>query len=288
MWRGGATLAASALSIALTAALPASPRPPARPRLLELEARYPSPLRSALELEIAYRRQPAVDAARGAIALTFDTEIPRGGEARRTINEILDVRRDEGAPATFFVVGTWARANGDVLRRMVAEGHEIAHHSLDHRPYSGRRVAEIERDLDAVAEVVARETGTAIAPLFRPPYGCVDATAARVVSERGYALAGWTAAGADAHGRTASPLEVVGEIDRDLGPGAVVLLHTNRWITAAALPWIVDSARQRGLATVTLSALMADDAARRAELERRVQRPCGALLAWRGGGGEQG
>ena len=282
MWRGGATVAAAALTVALTTAMPREPFPAIPRPLLEVEGRYPGPLRTALELERAYVRvEPAapepVAVPGERIALTFDTEIPRGSEARRTVNEILDVLRDEGARATFFVVGTWARANADVLRRMVAEGHEIAHHSLDHRPFAGRAAADIGRDLDAVAELVERETGTSIAPIFRPPYGCVDATAARLVRERGYALVGWTAAGRDAHGHTAGPLEIVEELERDFHPGAVVLLHTNRWITAAALPLIVERARDQGLAPVTLSELLDQDESLRSDLARRATRPCGAL-----------
>ena len=131
----------------------------AAPPLLEAEDLYPSPLRTALELESGYDVvrapalvvEPVVEAHRGAIALTFDTEIPRGGEARQTVNEILDVLAQEHVRTTFFVVGTWARANPEVLRRIADEGHEIANHSFDHRAFAGRQQADLRRDLAQVA-----------------------------------------------------------------------------------------------------------------------------------------
>ena len=218
-------------------------------RLLDAELSYPSPPRTTLEIETVYEAGAGkVDAGRGSrgvIALTFDTEIPRGSEARQTVNEILDVLRRAEVHATFFVVGTWARANVDVLRRIASEGHELANHSFDHRAFAGRRTSDLRSDLAKVAALVEQETGKPIAPLFRPPYGCLDAAAALLVDEQGYGLVGWTAAGRDAEGSTESPREVVEEISGDLGHGAVVLLHTNRWITAAALPGILQAAQER-------------------------------------------
>lgn len=268
--------------IALVSAVPelVDTAPEARirpPAVLEPEDVYPNPMRTALELEVRYQPRPSAPVLAGRVALTFDTEIPNGGEAQQTVNEVLDVLRQANVRATFFVVGTWARANGDVLRRMADDGHEIANHSFDHRPYAGRRVGDLQGDLDSVAALVAAETGAAIAPLFRPPYGCLDATAARVVEAAGYALAGWTAAGADARGDTAGPLEVVREIERDLAPGAVILLHTNRWITAAALPLLLDAVGDQGLDVVPLSELIAADEDARTEVARRAVRRCGRV-----------
>jgi len=261
---------------------------PPPPPLLEAENLYPSPLRTALELESSYplrravaRAEPAAAPSRGAVALTFDTEIPRSGEARQTVNEILDVLRDERVHATFFVVGTWARANTEALRRIAAEGHEIANHSFDHRPFARRGEADLRLDLGRVAQLVESETGRPIAPLFRPPYGCTDTRAAKLVQREGYAMIGWTAAGADAQGATASPIEVVEMLERDLEPGAVVLLHTNRWITAAALPHLLREIRERELEPLPLSDMLARPDVSRAELERRATRPCGSLLAAR-------
>lgn len=298
MQRGGASrgrgalavLAGAALMLLLTLALPEVPETkstlPALPPLLEAESLYPSPLRTALELESRYLLarapvlEPAVEGAPPApIALTFDTEIPRGGEARQTVNEILDVLRQQNVRATFFVVGTWARANGDVLRRIADDGHEIANHSFDHRAFAHRSAAELRLDLTRVAALVASETGRPIAPFFRPPYGCADATAARLVREEGYAIVGWTATGTDANGSTANAIAVIESLARDLEPGAVILLHTNRWITAAALPDLLDQARQRHLEPTTLSAMLAQ--APRADLERRGSRPCGSVLVRR-------
>lgn len=270
--------AAGGLAILGVLALPSIPETklvvpevlPVTPPLLDAEAIYPSPLRTALELETRFAPLPVV---RRPVALTFDTEIPRGGEARQTVNEILDVLHAEGVHATFFVVGTWARANREVLRRIADEGHEIANHSFDHRHFARRRAADVRHDLARVAELVERETGRPIAPLFRPPYGCLDATADRAVRAEGYEVVGWTATGADAEGATETPLAVLASVQRDLSPGGVVLLHTNRWITAAALPGLLDAMRARKLDPMPMSALLERDSVAPV-VERRTSRPC--------------
>jgi peptidoglycan/xylan/chitin deacetylase (PgdA/CDA1 family) len=63
---------------------------------------------------------------RKAIALTFDD-----GPSEWT-EPILDLLRDHGVRATFFVVGSVAPHRPELVRRIVAEGHELGNHSWSH------------------------------------------------------------------------------------------------------------------------------------------------------------
>jgi chitooligosaccharide deacetylase len=60
------------------------------------------------------------------IALTFDD-----GPADWT-EPIADLLAEHGVPATFFVIGSAAVERPDVLRRLVADGHEVGNHSWSH------------------------------------------------------------------------------------------------------------------------------------------------------------
>ena len=49
------------------------------------------------------------------------------------VNGILDVLKDHGAKATFFVGGCWADDNSDTLKRILSEGHELGNHGYFHK-----------------------------------------------------------------------------------------------------------------------------------------------------------
>jgi peptidoglycan/xylan/chitin deacetylase (PgdA/CDA1 family) len=255
---------------------------PKRTVSLEIEAVYPAPL---LAIEPAYPEPVAVVRLTmptpkpvaempPLVALSFDTEIPHGEEARRTLTQVMNMLREQDVHATFFVVGSWARANPNVLRRLLADGHEIANHSLTHRRFLGRSAREVRAELDQVADIVLSETGAPIVPLFRPPYGCIDDAAAELARRDGYQLAGWTAAGRDAMSRTHTATEVVAAVKPDLRSGGIILLHTNHWITAAALPALLRLIGERGLHPVPVSALLQRDPSSAARLSQGNLRDC--------------
>jgi len=61
------------------------------------------------------------------VALTFDD-----GPDPRWTPRILEMLRQYHARATFFVIGSQAAQHPDLLRRMHAEGHEVANHTYTH------------------------------------------------------------------------------------------------------------------------------------------------------------
>jgi peptidoglycan/xylan/chitin deacetylase (PgdA/CDA1 family) len=46
--------------------------------------------------------------------------------------QVLDILREHQVPATFFVCGRNVEKNPDLLRRIVAEGHEVGNHTYSH------------------------------------------------------------------------------------------------------------------------------------------------------------
>ena len=184
---------------------------------------------------------------RKRVALTFDD-----GPAERFTAQVLDILREQNVPATFFVCGKNVEAHPELLRRMVAEGHEIGNHTYSH-PFlyfkSRRRIAEeIDRTQATIEKVVGFRPS-----LFRPPYGARWFGLVPALLERGMRLVLWSAAGydwkKDALGITDATL-------RKLKPGAVILLHDGRETrvvseidrspTVLALSGIIAGARLQG------------------------------------------
>jgi len=84
---------------------------------------------------------------------------------------ILDLLRDAEMPITFAVSGQWARENGAMLRRMAAEGHEIATLG-DDADFDGRGAA-LRRDIAAGAAAIEAACGV------RPAFYCSGTRALR-------------------------------------------------------------------------------------------------------------
>jgi peptidoglycan/xylan/chitin deacetylase (PgdA/CDA1 family)/GT2 family glycosyltransferase len=102
--------------------------------------------------------------ADATIALTFDD-----GPDPRWTPQILDSLRRHHVHATFFVVGTEVAAHPDLVRRIVAEGHQIGIHTFTHTDLGAaapwRRTLELREAQSAVAGAAGVTTS-----LLRPPY----------------------------------------------------------------------------------------------------------------------
>lgn len=188
------------------------------------------------------------------VALTFDD-----GPSSYT-PAFLDVLRDKGARATFFEVGQVMPGHEATMRRILAEGHELANHTMDHVEHPG---------YSQIAGASARITAsTRFKPcLFRPPGGAVDSSVLATAGGLGMLSVNWDVDPRDwtNAGGGAIYSNVVGHVR----PGSIVVLHDGggpRSQTLAALPQIIDTLRSRGYAMVTVSELLG---------HRLVYRPSG-------------
>ncbi|MDR3678312.1 MAG: polysaccharide deacetylase family protein [Acidobacteriota bacterium] len=181
------------------------------------------------------------------ISLTFDD-----GPAEQFTEQILDILRAQQVPATFFVCGKNVENHPDLLRRIVAEGHEVGNHAYSHFFVYFKSRRRIAGEIDRTQEIIEKVVG--FRPrIFRPPYGARWFGLVPALVERGMHLILWSATGYD------WKKDVPGIIKAALGelkPGAVILLHdgreTRRAIeidrsrTVEALPAIIAGARKQG------------------------------------------
>jgi peptidoglycan/xylan/chitin deacetylase (PgdA/CDA1 family) len=136
---------------------------------------------------------------------------------------ILELLAAHHAHATFFVIGENAARHPDLIRAIVAGGHEVAHHTHTH-PLAmfwcatpGRVKWELDAGLDALAKLAVRPTR------FRPPAGVKNPWLAPLLKERGLMCVGWSARGLERWSRTAE--SVAGRVTRGVTPGSTLLLH---------------------------------------------------------------
>jgi peptidoglycan/xylan/chitin deacetylase (PgdA/CDA1 family) len=184
------------------------------------------------------------------IAVTFDD-----GPHPDFTPRLLDTLKERNIKATFFMVGRNAAAFPEIVKRMVAEGHEVANHTWAHpllTGYSGDGVtSQLKRAHDAI------EKSGGVAPvLYRPPYGGVRLGQRRSIQEEfGYPTILWDVDPLDWQ----SPRTLQKVHDRVLAetkPGSIVLLHDIHETTVNAMPATLDGLIERGFKMVTVTQLI--------------------------------
>ena len=99
------------------------------------------------------------------IILTFDD-----GPTPGTTEGLLDVLRDHGSTATFFVLANRVAKHPGLLKEIVHAGHEIAVHGPDHRRLTLFTAEQVRERTLAARHAIEDVVGTQV-QWFRPPYG---------------------------------------------------------------------------------------------------------------------
>ncbi|MGY1727483.1 polysaccharide deacetylase family protein [Geodermatophilus sp. SYSU D01062] len=159
----------------------------------------------------------AVRTAAPHVALTFDDGPEPGGTDR-----VLTALADAGATATFFVLLTRVRRDRALLDQVVAAGHEVALHGVDHRALPTLPPGEAARLTRAGRAELEDATGTTVR-WYRPPYGRLDLRTWRAVRGAGLEPVLWGPTTWD--WKDVSHGERLAKAQQRLRPGAVVLAH---------------------------------------------------------------
>ncbi len=177
------------------------------------------------------------------VALTFDD-----GPDPVDTPKLLDMLRDKGVKATFFVVGKRADRHPEIVRRAWAEGHLIANHTWSHPNLfcfltPSRLGAEIERGAQSVERISGFRPR-----LFRSPVGLRHALLRSYLKDAGLEYISWTIRTRDT--LTANSAVLARRILNRAASGDIILLHDRLPDGAKAmleaLPGVIDELKRRG------------------------------------------
>lgn len=187
------------------------------------------------------------------VALTFDN-----GPHPIWTPQVLDILKEEGVPATFFVLGRHALREQAFVRRMVADGHLVGSKTQTHAHLLFTSIATGRAEITLGTATVEQIAGQRHGRWFRPPWGWCPPWFWPTLDRLSQKLVLWTCEAFDFLPVPAS--FIISWITYWAGPGSIILLYDgggDRSQTVKALPAIIRILRLRGYQFVTLDGLVA-------------------------------
>ena len=196
---------------------------------------------------------------RGKVALTLDdgfcgVDNPGGDK----VEEVRQVLAAANARATFFVVGDHIETvDPKKITRLVKDGHELANHNSEDRPYHEESEGEFEADLERVDSLLARFGEEHLCPWYRAPHARLSPAMARVLAGKGKVH---VMPDCFAHDSAIPDPEFISRfVLGTVLDGSVILVHmpeagVREW-NLQALRLILKGLTERGLQAITFSEL---------------------------------
>lgn len=160
---------------------------------------------------------PGPAAAQTTVVLTYDDGPQPGGT-----EPVLDALAERGATATFFMLVGRARRHPELVSRVLAAGHEVGLHGMDHRRLSTVPVREVGPALTEGKAALEDLTGRPVR-WFRPPYGAQTPATWLATRRAGLTPVVWGPAAYDWEERPVD--ELADRAMAGLAPGSVLLVH---------------------------------------------------------------
>ena len=178
------------------------------------------------------------------IALTFDD-----GPHPVYTDRLISVLRQNKVPATFFVVGKMALQHPELVEELSLAGHEIEVHGFTHTNLTKLSERDVEKELNETRSIIEDITGKKCF-FFRPPGGQFNDKVIKEASLLGEEMVLWSVFPKD-HEEN-DPEIIIQRVMAQAADGGVVLLHSGRDPTIAALPEIIKRLREKGFEFVTV------------------------------------
>jgi peptidoglycan/xylan/chitin deacetylase (PgdA/CDA1 family) len=159
----------------------------------------------------------------GELALTFDD-----GPNPAWTPQLLDTLASHDVRATFFLVGRYAQAAPDLVRRIQDAGHLIGNHSWSHPNLAVTGADRVRQELARTSETLEQITGSPVR-WFRPPFGRRRPVVLKIARSLGMTPVLWNAIATDWSEPSADKIaqRMIAKIDRNQRRGWAtnIVLH---------------------------------------------------------------
>lgn len=188
-----------------------------------------------------------IDPNKPMVALTFDDGPSKHSE------RLLDIFAEYGGKGSFFVVGNLIDSRTDTIKRMAAEGHEIAGHSWSHRQLTKLSTQEL---IDQIMTTRAKILDVAgiDSTVIRPPYGAYNDAVKQTCSDLGIVMVNWSLDTLDWKNKNVDM--IYSSIMKDVKDGDIILCHDLHGTTVDAMEQVIPALLEQGYQLVTVSELL--------------------------------
>ena len=173
--------------------------------------------------------------------LTFDEGYENGQTGK-----ILDTLKEKGVKAAFFITGDYFKSEGELVDRMVKEGHIVGNHTMNHPCLPNVNDEKLEGEVLSLDYAFYNKYGSHM-KFFRAPEGAYSEKTLNLTKKLGYTNVFWSFAYDDWYtDRQRGSDYALKKTCENLHSGCVILLHAVSQDNAAALGDIIDTARRDG------------------------------------------
>lgn len=189
------------------------------------------------------KEEKTIDINKPLVALTFDD-----GPSKYT-NEILDILKDNGICATFFVLGNKVPYGQETLLKMLENGNEIGNHTYNHKWLAHLDEIEIKNQISKTQEVIFEYTRY-LPKVFRPSYGDIPKEMRKEINLE---VTLWNVDTLD--WKLKNKKQIIKRATKNTKDGDIILMHDTYKRTKDALPEIINTLKKKGFQFVTISEL---------------------------------
>lgn len=189
------------------------------------------------------KEEKTIDINKPIVALTFDD-----GPSKYT-NEILDILKDNGICATFFVLGNKVPYGQENLLKMLENGNEIGNHTYNHKWLAHLDEIEIKNQISKTQEVIFEYTRY-LPKVFRPSYGDIPKEMRKEINLE---VTLWNVDTLD--WKLKNKKQIIKRATRNTKDGDIILMHDTYKRTKDSLPKIINTLKKKGFQFVTISEL---------------------------------
>ncbi len=165
------------------------------------------------------------------------------------VKNMLDILDIFNVKTTFFIGGSWAVKNIDLVKEIYTRGHELGNHGFYHRDHDKIDFDTNIQEITLCHKVVSENLGIEMT-LFAPPSGAYDITTVDAATSLNYKTIMWTHDTIDWRDQDADL--IYKRATKNLSNGDLILMHPTEK-TVTALTSILSQAINNGFNPTTVS-----------------------------------
>lgn len=192
-----------------------------------------------------------VNTTEKVVALTFDD-----GPDKPYTEQILSVLDKHQVKATFFILGGNAKANPDLIKKIMAGGHDLGNHTMSHQKMKGRTVEAMKNDIASVDKIL-RDLGYEKEITFRAPFGITSPNLQEALQQLNKRMVLFTFLPQD--WTKISAQQIYDNVMKQMKPGLIITLHdggNRRENTVKATEMLIENLQKEGYRFLTVSDLL--------------------------------